>query len=278
MTDLDVQDLNDDLNEVDDDDDEFEDEDQISPALADLAREYEVNPSDYDTEAQVSQAIRTSIAKIQSGATNVSPKKEEQITLASLKVLIDDDENELDPRLKKALEKIASTSNENNDKIIKMLQEKVKDSGGSDKMQKQIDQLQAKLQAADERHYYGILDAWIAEDPERQKYFGKGRIAAMDQDGKYARRRRVCFKKANKYAAQQKGRFTVEKMFKLGYKSMVGSPKKAPEKNTSDDGEGTPLSRADGGGQKDFSASDNTAEALKRKSHENANKLMRTRS
>ena len=279
MTDQDVQDLHDDLDNVDDDDDEdeFADEDQISSTIIDLAESMDIKVSDYETEAQVSQAIKTSFAKIQSGDREVSSKKEEQIELAALKVLIDDDENELDPRLKKAFEKFATTSNENNVKITKMLEAKLKDSGASGKMQKQLDQFKVQLAASDERYWIGRQDAWINDDSERQKYFGKGRSEALDQDGKYARRRRVCFKEANKFAARQTGKFTAESMFKKGHRKMAGN-RKSTEKSTSrDDAEGTALSRADGGGQKDYAETDKSAEALKRKAHEKANKIMRTR-
>lgn len=245
-----------DLEENLDPDDEFEDDDDLEESdgipdtLVHQATAIGVDASLYDNEQDLLNALQIQSNRLMAGQGANTKAEDEALKTAALDFKFPDKDSEdaLSDPVKNNFTAIKNAIEEN----MKTIDAKIEASGKSPETARMIKNLNAQVAHLQDTVLRSELDTLINSDPDKyKKYFGTGTLASLDPESAQAKRRRVCFKNADKAARTKKpGSFTSLSLFKKSAKKMT-SKVKSSAKDAEDDSV-TRTSRVSGQRSQDY--------------------------
>lgn len=249
----------------DGDDDAIE---EFDPSLVTAAKSVGLNPDNFDSEDDLYSETEILVAKRETSALPAQPvdEKDEALQMAALEIVLSaKGEEELDPEIVTNLRAIAKASGENFGKLVERL---TSNNDVTAQLRGEVKQLLGAVQNLNAQNIQLGLDNWIRSHDEVQVYLGKSPTGDLEEDGKFARRRRSLVRKAHNIARHQKGTFTAEQMFGKSFKKMQkpGTEKtKGKKSEKTEDTEPTRLARASGTTTSDLVGGDSSEAAMKAK-------------
>jgi len=229
-------------------DDGLEEDAEFDPELIEAAESVGLDPDAFETERELQRETQTRILKLEADLAKApAVEKEDELVLAEIGVQLRGKENEdLDQNLVKNIEGLATTTKDNFDKLAKRINAP---RTGDKELRQTVQQLTSAIRNLSAQNVQFRLDRWINKTPKLQTYLGDGDSGELDQDGKFARRRRSLIRRADKIATGRKGDFVMENMFAKAFKKMV--PKSSATDKKTTESKSTRMARASGSSGKD---------------------------
>jgi hypothetical protein len=205
----------------DGEEEEDEEEDGFDEELIDIAATVGVDPGDFDSAADLEKACwkaarsQTDAQNRKAGEENKSESTPEEIALDAYRLELN--EETFDAALRTELQKFSDTQTERFKTVLKELRADHRKEIAA--LQDQVRHLDQAATAQTRANDFRLLDGWIRGNEEARIYLGEGDTEDLDQDGRYARRRRTLRNRALRlqatYQTQDKRAPSPKRLFEV---------------------------------------------------------------